>query len=269
MSDIGLTILVNSTDGFEDCWEPFFKLFAIYWPDCAYPIVLNTETKTYTHPGLNLRCSRVGASAPEAKPSWSDCLIRCLDQIDSKYILYLQEDYFLNARVDVETIRSFVEIMAREGYAHIRLMALEAAEEQDHRPSPKYPLLWEISQRAHYRIGLQAGLWAKDRLRFYLKPGETGWQFERWGTLRAHKVKDTFFCQNIDHFNRQGRYIFPYTPTGIVRGQWFEPAVVDLFARHGIEVDYSARGFYRPNQWQKYRQRLRSKARRLFMQCAS
>ena len=36
-----LTIFVNTSDNFEDCWEPFFKLFKLYWPDCPYPIVLS------------------------------------------------------------------------------------------------------------------------------------------------------------------------------------------------------------------------------------
>lgn len=27
------SILVNTCDKFEDCWNPFFKLLSIYWPD--------------------------------------------------------------------------------------------------------------------------------------------------------------------------------------------------------------------------------------------
>jgi len=42
-----LTVLVNSTDTFSDCWPPFFQLFKRYWPECPCPIILNTETKDY------------------------------------------------------------------------------------------------------------------------------------------------------------------------------------------------------------------------------
>ena len=47
-------ILVNTCDKFEDCWEPFFKLFALYWPDYKGPIYLNTEYKTFTYGNLNI-----------------------------------------------------------------------------------------------------------------------------------------------------------------------------------------------------------------------
>ncbi len=40
-----VTVLINSCDAYSDLWEPFFKLFSIYWPDCPYEIVLNTEYK--------------------------------------------------------------------------------------------------------------------------------------------------------------------------------------------------------------------------------
>ncbi len=40
-----LTVFINTSDNFEDCWDPFFKLFRLYWPDCPYKIVLNTEKR--------------------------------------------------------------------------------------------------------------------------------------------------------------------------------------------------------------------------------
>ncbi|MBH8571526.1 hypothetical protein I8752_00490 [Nostocaceae cyanobacterium CENA369] len=258
-----LTILVNSTDSFEDCWQPFFTLFSIYWPNCPYPIVLNTETKSFSYPGLNIQCSQVGANESGKRLNWSDCLIRCIDKIHSKYIFYLQEDYFLNDYVNASLIDDFLQIMENEGYSHIRLR--ESIANSPHKPSSKYPLLWKISQKSNYRIGLQAGLWVKDRLRFYLKPNETGWEFERWGNRRAQKINDSFYCQNLDYFNRQNRYIFPYYPTGIVKGKWFKPAVVDLFKQHKIEVDFSNRGFYELDKIQNLVQLLRSKIRKIFM----
>jgi hypothetical protein len=261
-----LTIIVNSTDSFRDCWNPFFKLFKTYWSDCPYKIFLNTDTETFSYPNLNIECSQVSIDNPQQQLSWSDCLIRCLDKIDSKYVLYLQEDYFLNAPVDTEIFHQFLTIMEQEDYSHIRIMELGG--NKPYETSSKYPLLWKLPQKANYRIGLQAGLWKKERLQFYLQPGESGWQFERWGTRRAHHIDDTFYCQNMDYFNHQNKYIYPYKATGIVKGKWFEPAVVDLFKQHDIEVDYSVRGFYRLSAQQKLVQTIRSQARKLFMSYA-
>lgn len=264
-----LTVLVNSTDSFEDCWEPFFKLFRTYWPDCSYPIVLNTETKQFTYPGLDIRSSRIASTEDtenEVRPDWSECLIRCLHGIPSEYVLYLQEDYFINAPVDGELITEFLNVMKRNNVAHIRLMERDIKE--TYRQSVLHPLLWEIRPKANYRIGLQAGLWRRKSLLRYLVPGESGWQFERSGTRRSFEVEEVFLCQNLDYFNRNNRYPISYIPTGIVKGQWYAPAIIPLFSDHGIEVDFSVRSIYDPGPWDLMRTRLRALARRAFMRCA-
>lgn len=262
---IDLVIVVNSTDHFEDCWYPFFKLFEIYWPDCQFPIILNTETKNFLYHKLNLQCSQNNLNSINRKLTWSESLINCLDKIKSKYILYLQEDYFLYDFVDSKMILEFFDIMNSEQYAHIRLMEIDDNKNGPYRPSVNYPLLWEIDQKANYRVGLQAGLWIKEKLKSYLRPNETAWEFERWGTLRSRKTKDRFFCQNLDYFNRQGRLIFPYIPTGIVKGKWFEPAVFEIFEKHSIRIDYSIRGIYRATVWQRLFLKFRSKSRQILM----
>jgi hypothetical protein len=257
-----LTILVNSTDSFEDCWYPFFKLFETYWPQCPHRIVLNTETKDYKYPGLNIATTKVCKDNPDERISWSESLIRCLNGIDTEVILYLQDDYFLNDYVDVNVIHEFLEIMQREKYSHIRLMELDRGGPWQH---SRYPSLWEIGQKANYRISLQAGLWRKDRLLFYLNPRESPWQFERWGNIRAHRIQDSFYCQNLDLFNRKKKYVIPYNPTGIVQGKWYRAAVLELFKANGIETDFYRRGFYEPTRKDMLVQNFGSTIRRLLM----
>ena len=47
-------ILINTTDSFDDCWEPFFKLFKKHWPEFNGKIYLNTETKEFKYSGINI-----------------------------------------------------------------------------------------------------------------------------------------------------------------------------------------------------------------------
>jgi hypothetical protein len=121
---------------------------------------------------------------------------------------------------------------------------MEVDERARYQKTDLHPLLWKIDQRANYRVSLQAGLWNVAALKNLLKSGESAWTFERRGSVRAMSKPDVFLCQSLDHFNRRGRYPVPYRPTGIIRGKWFAPAVVELFATHGISVDYAKRGFY-------------------------
>ena len=234
-------MLVNSTDSYEDCWAPFFTLFAKFWPSCAFPILLNTEAKELSWPGLSLRASRVARGLPRPPP-WGECLLRCLDLVDGEIVLYLQEDYFLSAPVDVARIETLARRMLDEGHGHISLTNF--SKEQPWRPLPGDPLLCAVDQRASFRINLQAGLWNKRVLRQHVRRHENPWQFEVWGTARAHRVRESFLCVNPDALARGEVAVFPYFPTGIVEGRWQREAVLPLFQQHGLEVDFSRRGFH-------------------------
>jgi hypothetical protein len=236
-----ISILVNTSDSFEDCWNPFFQLFATYWPDCDWPIVLNTETKNYSYPGLNIRCARV-AEGESRRLSWSECLMRCLDGIATPYLLYLQEDYFLEGPVQAEKLKALVDEM-RAGRADvIRVMECGGSGPWH---ATKNPELWRVDQNARYRIALQAALWRTNTLRGQLRAHESPWQLEAFGSARARRNKsEKVLCVNRDLYHGQGKEIFPYTPTGVVSGRWQKRVVVDLFGRHGIEMDFTRRGFY-------------------------
>jgi hypothetical protein len=267
MNDLphNLSVLVNSTDTFNDCWPPFFQLFKKYWRSCPCEVVLNTETKEYSDPELQITCSRTQAKDPpgSARLAWSDCLIRCLDGVRTPFILYLQEDYFLNGPVDQDFVAECVNVMVKHQVPHIRLMEVDI--NARYHKTDLHPLLWQIDQRANYRVSLQAGLWNVASLKGLLRSGESAWTFERRGSVRAMSKPDMFLCQSLDHFNHRGRHPVQYRPTGIVRGKWFAPAVVELFAANGISVDYSKRGFYQDSRRQKFVVPARALLRRVAM----
>ena len=42
------TFIVNSCDANEDTWVPFFMCLEKNWPEMNWPVVLNTESKSFT-----------------------------------------------------------------------------------------------------------------------------------------------------------------------------------------------------------------------------
>lgn len=240
MSD--LTILVNTSDNFEDCWKPFFTLFQAYWPDCPYPIVLNTEHKDFSWPGLNVRAAKA-ATGSSRRLTWSECLANCLEGIDTPYVLYLQEDYFLEGTVKAEPIERLLGHM-RNGEADV-IRILECGGSGPWHPTQNEDL-WAIDRQSKYLINMQAALWRKSVLRTSLRMHESPWQLEILGTRRARRRKEKICCVNRDLYSGRGKEIIPYTATGVVAGRWARDIVVPLFDRHGIEVDYAKRGFYDP-----------------------
>jgi len=244
MTQQKFTILVNSSDGFSDCWEPFFKLFTLYWPNCKVKILLNTETADWSFPGLDLYCTRVAIGCK--KLTWSECLIRALDQIDTPLLLYFQEDYFLERFVDVHLVQEFASMMGEDvTIKHIGLTHFGSG--------PPFHLisdsrLWKIDQKSRYRISTQAGLWRTETLRSYLKPDENGWMFEILGSARAKKRHECFLTVNRDIFCPAITPIFQYTHTGIIKGKW-HPNMPSLFNKHNIKMDFQKRGIHQESHW--------------------
>lgn len=235
--DNDLSIFVNTSDNFDDCWDPFFKLFKLYWPDCPYPIVLNTELKDYSCEGLNIRCTKVSLGEHK-RLGWSECLIRALDSVDSEYIFYLQEDYFLEAPVKADLFKTLLIKIKEFNLATIRF--IEGVGPYHKMTSE---LIMEVDKGAKWRLSLQAALWNKSVLRSLIRGHETPWQLESYGSFRTRWVKEKICSVNSYYFSGQDR-IFPYTPTGVVAGRWVGSIVEPLFFKHGIRIDFSVRGFH-------------------------
>jgi hypothetical protein len=236
-----VTILVNTSDSFDDCWDPFFKLFYKYWPDCNIPILLNTEKKSYQFPGLNIISSQVNLKFNK-RLTWSECLIEALKKIETPVVLYMQEDYFIENFVQVDIIKEFTDLMCQN--EEIKYIGLTYFGNLP--PFLDYPndvRLVEVSKFSKYRVSTQAGLWKKDTLMNLLREKENGWMFEIFGTNRSKKRSDLFLTVNRDIFNKANS-IIDYQLTGIIKGKWLS-TIPELFKKENIDIDFSKRGFYK------------------------
>jgi hypothetical protein len=236
------TVFVNSTDTFEDTWEAFFHLLAEYWPEVGH-VVLNTETKEFSHPLLDITCTRVARSGEERVP-WGECMVRALEHIPTETFVYLQDDYFLYDSIDMARMNEALRILAEEDLDCLRLFECGGAGPWE---PTEYPWLWSVARSAAYRISLQAALWTKAGIRKYLRSHESPWQMEVWGSRRASRIEGRIWCVSRDMFGDGQRQVVPYVPTGIVKGHWNREAVELLFADHGLEVPFEVRGWWDPD----------------------
>lgn len=233
-------IFVNTCDKFEDCWDPFFKLFSIYWPDFKGQIYLNTEYKEFKYPGLNIVSIKNCEKTHDAHQiTWSECLRRGLNAIDNDIVLYMQEDYFLKAKANNDLVEYYAQLMHNNDIDCIHL-----TDQNTNEPlieSSPYVGLWTIPYNIEYRISCQAALWKKEILNQYIRPYESAWNFEEFGTKRAEVLKHNFYSVDRTKVKLNTSEIIPYIFTGIIKGSWFEQVPL-LFAAHDIIVDYSIRG---------------------------
>jgi len=234
------SILINTTDSFEDCWVPFFTLFHKYWPDYEGKIFLNTETKEFTYPGLNIISIQNNKDNPGKKITWSECLLRALNSIEIDTILYMQEDYFLKDFVKNDLVEKYVQMIQNNSEIDCIHLTDQGS------PADKiseYENLYTIPKRHQDRISCQAALWRKEALKQYPRPYETAWNFEWWGSKRAAILKHNFFVVDKKWVQLNTFEIIPYIFTAVIGGRWFKE-VVPLCEAHNIKIDYTKRGFF-------------------------
>lgn len=235
------SILINTCDKFEDCWNPFFKLWSIYWPDCRGNIYLNTEFKDYSYPGLEVTPVK-GCDGKNYKgkyATWSQCLLWALETIDSDIVLYMQEDYFLKDKVKNDIVEGYVDLMLSHPEMkciHLTDQAVKAEGKSE------YEHLDIVIPNQRYRVSCQAALWRKDELMAIIRDYESAWEFEEFGSQRSAIINHDYYVVDRNWVKLNKFEIIPYIFTGIVQGRWLD-ITVPLFEKHGIEMDFSKRGF--------------------------
>lgn len=244
-----LAVFVNSSDGFRDCWNPFFRFFEIYGGVLrSLPLYLNTERARFSYEGFDVRSTCVWPEGEARRPSWSECLTRALDAVREEHVLYLQEDYFLTQPVRDEVVEEAQALLA--GSADIGVVYLSKNGPRVERSRPFSGSFLEVCPPAHYLINTQAAIWRKDYLRSMARSWENAWMFEKFATLRARSTSRRIL--KVTPETVEAGEVIRYVWSGVMKGKW-KPECVELFRAHGIDTNFEKRGFYREGSLLKYR----------------
>lgn len=232
------TILVNSCDLYEDSWYPFLKLLQINWPDCPYDVVLNTETKKYDCPFMNVKTINTGTDL-----SWTARLRYALSQIDTEYVLFFLEDFFLQSPVKTEAFEKALEIIKADD--EIGLMQFTPVEKE--MPVPQNDLegcFYELPIRKRtLRTRVAVSLFRKDYFLKLLYKDENPWQYERESHTRSLVAGYKIYRQDYSKYAPAFHYTIDYTMgIGITARKWLEKTK-PLFESFGIyDVNYENLG---------------------------
>lgn len=213
-----VTLLVSSCDKYEDAWYPYFELVKKYWPQHPEKIALITETKQYSTEKLNIKTYNY----PESY-TWSERLYKTLEEIDTKYIIFSLEDFFLLDYVKQDKIDECIKWMdENEKIVECRLSGSNL---DKLKKTEKYGDFYIADSTVGYRLDTQAALWNKEALMSFIDLSETPWQFERLGSQRIKSSEKTFLWYHVDDIENTENLIFPYKIEqylgyGIAWGVW-------------------------------------------------
>jgi hypothetical protein len=223
-------VIVSSCDSFAACWPPLMHGFDRYWPDGPNQIHLITNRMSFEHP-------RVSVFATGIDHGWARNLRMALSATPQPFVLYMQEDYWINQVVDTALIDSYVHHFRQDLLDYLRLVPVPPGTEQcgfDDR-------IQLLNSEARYRTSLQAALWRKTVLLQLLLDDESPWNFERVGNDRSRMYGPRFGCVSGRNLQTIAPGNLSYVCTAINKGRWSTDAV-RYATREGLHVDFGTRG---------------------------
>lgn len=219
LSDIKrkFSVLVVSCDKYSDLWLPFFELFWRFWPDCPFNVYLLSNN--------------MAAHIPKVKPllvgddlSWSDNLIKALNQLNEEYVLIFLDDLLLLDHVKTDDVVKIVGWVVEKMPNYLRMNPYPRADKSYNE------LVGIVLRGTVYRTATVMAVWKRDILLNLLRPGENAWEFEICGTVRSD-CYDKFYATWTDYF--------PIV-NSVIKGKWRRRAIRKLRSLR-IEIDLEKR----------------------------
>lgn len=185
-------------------------------------------TNEKNHPDSRVKTITTGKDS-----DWSTAFLKAVEQINSKYLLILMEDYFLLQPPDEDFIKKAVDYMQDHSISCFRLFP---------RPGPDNITaainrveFGEIAVNSDYRVSLQAAIWDIDYIKRVVRPGESAWELEIEGTKRSNQMPDRLLS-----IAKEEEAPIPYLCTAVVKGYWIKEAV-EMCRQYNVPIDFKRR----------------------------
>lgn len=236
-----VTFLINSCDKYEDAWHPFFECLWNFAGNLPYPMILNTEGKKYSSSHYEVETVNTAG-----KTTWSKRLFKVLNHVNTEFVFFLLEDYFLEDSFDRDRFEKVVEYMKTHpdvGLVDIRPRWAESQQEKELNKLTYKDTEDSFTERSNenFNITCSPGVWRTSVLKSLLRMHEDVWEFEYYSGIRAKKQG-----YKVVRFNTRTPAIYEYdyqvwSGMGITAGKWL-PKNKEFFEKLGIAVNYDRLG---------------------------
>jgi hypothetical protein len=228
-----VAVVVSSCDTFFDTWRPFVFFFRKHWADCPFPVYLVLNR-------LKVRSKVVQPIAVGPDRAWASNMVAALESIPQPYLLYFQDDYFLNGPVNKALLAEDFAYAFDHDAASFCFQARGQLEPNFQPLNDRFGI---VPPDSDGRTRLQVTLWKKEAFRAALRPGETAWDMEARGSERTRGLLAISYLQRRDH-------PIPYLMSAIVRGLW-TPEALSLCAESGFDIQPRFRSTLIDSPWRR------------------
>jgi hypothetical protein len=238
-----LTVVVNTCDAYKDVLEVFFSAFRRYWPDCPYPVLINTES---SEPRYGVAVHRYKAT--DGYDDWGARLRATLNSLDTEFVLMVYDDFVLNTPVSNQRVAGALALLnSRPAAAAVYLINTKLPLDID--DANMDDEFVPVKSRADYRLNSAPAVWKRQALLDYTAAGDTPWAWEVFGTYRSWGDEKIFYS-----LNPASDAVYPYNHAkggAIYRGKWVRDVVEEVMRIHPLNVDWNIRGFSSDAEFEK------------------
>lgn len=173
-----MILLIHTFNQYEFLWDGCLKAWEKY--DQEFPIYFGTDTEGHKRTDfgkMKVIYSGVG--------SWSDRLTNLLTKIDSKYVLYVQEDHWPYI---IPNFGKFLDLVQKYD-----LLRLQIAENHRYYTTYERDGLHFFDLKSKYLVSHQPSIWDRKFFLQQIQYNETPWINEYEGSKRLkndHKIRD-------------------------------------------------------------------------------
>lgn len=147
-------------DGYYDIWEDFLELKEKFWKNCPYPLYIVNQTKNLSFSKkYDVTVINAGADAEYSKK------VRCaIENINSKYLLLLLDDFFFTKPLDGPVLDDRIEFMKENHLNYYSMPLPEFLDECNGSSFKDQPYIQNIETSKEYTLSCQPALWEKNFL---------------------------------------------------------------------------------------------------------
>lgn len=187
MENINITVLIGSCDSYNHLWENFDILFKRYW---------NVDAKA-VFVGENISIPYTGyINVLPGNKSWGERILIALEEIDTEYIFFILEDYYLTEFITSDIINNHINTL--ELYSADKIM-LDVIGYPEYRLTQIKENLYKFNSDSMYLNSIQPAIWKTSYLKRVLLPEYSPWDFELKGNAIASALNSTILIQARTH----------------------------------------------------------------------
>ena len=168
-----IPVILHSMDSYSKFWNPWYHLFNLHCKNHG-PIIFLSEEK---EPDFVNDVTHIKTG----KGEWGERLLIALEQIESEFVFYMQEDFWCIKDFELtdNILEMFEEYKMDQLHIKENINLIKTIKIKDN--------LLKFAQDSEYTQNHQFGLWRKSKLKDNVLPNENPWENEINGSIRLNK----------------------------------------------------------------------------------